>query len=66
MARPRKGFRDPDSVKSVLLRMGDKYVRALDSLCEANQRSRREIVETLVMEAQLELKDDPNARINPI
>ena len=46
--------------------MGDSYVDALDDLCDANQRSRREIVETLVMEAALELKDDPAARINPL
>ena len=62
----RKGFRNSDHVKSVVLRMGDDFVDALDELCEVNGRSRREIVEILVSEASQELQHDKSARINPL
>jgi hypothetical protein len=61
----RKGLRPKETVKDVLLRMGIPYVTQLDSLCEVNARSRREIVETLVAEAFSVLQDDPSDRINP-
>ena len=61
----RAGFRDPDHVMSVVLRMGDSYVEALDKLCEINKRSRRELVEILVADAWYELEEDPNARLTP-
>ena len=62
----RAGFRDPDYVQSVVLRMGTGYVDALDELCEVNNRSRREIVEILIAEAKGELDLNPSARINPL
>ena len=62
----RAGFRDPDYVQSVVLRMGTGYVDALDELCEANDRSRREIVEILIHEAITDLKMNPDSRINPL
>jgi hypothetical protein len=62
----RKGFRDPEEVQAILLRMGTPFVDSLDRLCGVNQRSRREIVEILVAEADAELEDDPDARINPL
>jgi hypothetical protein len=62
----RPGFRDPDHVQSVVLRMGRQFVSRLDELCEANARSRREIIETLVTEASLEYQGDKSARINPL
>lgn len=65
-AQARRGFRDPDEVQAILLRMGTEFVDYLDELCDTNQRSRREIVEILVAEAKLELDDDPEARINPV
>lgn len=63
---PKKKTRDQNHVKSILLRMGDNYVEALDKLCKANRRSRREIVEILVSEAEAELKLNPAARVNPL
>lgn len=62
----RAGFRDADHVQAVMLRMGYEFVDALDTLCEVNGRSRREIVEILVTEAYIEHQEDPKARINPI
>lgn len=62
----RKGFRDTDHVRSVVLRMGDEFVDALDELCSVNGRSRREIIEILVSEASLEYRGDKSARINPL
>ena len=62
----RAGFRDPDHVKSVVLRMGDEFIDRLDELCHVNKRSRREIVEILVAEASLEYRSDRSARINPL
>lgn len=62
----RPGFRDPDHVQSVVLRMGKAFITRLDELCKANNRSRREIIETLVAEASLEYQGDKTARINPL
>ena len=62
----RPNFRDPGQVKPVMLRMGLEFIEALDKLCEANGRSRREIVEILVTEAWVELQEDPDARIQPL
>lgn len=62
----RAGFRDPDYVQSVVLRMGTGYVDALDELCELNGRSRREVVEILINEAATDLALNPGSRINPI
>ena len=62
----RAGFRDPDYVQSVVLRMGTGYVDALDELCDVNGRSRREIVEILITEAAADYKLNPDSRINPI
>ncbi len=62
----RAGFRDPDYVQSVVLRMGTGYVEALDELCEVNKRSRRELVEILIAEASAEYQADNDARINPL
>lgn len=61
----RPGFRDMDYVQSVIIKMGTGYVHYLDVLCKANRRSRREIVEILVLEAAMELHNDPKARIDP-
>lgn len=61
----RKTPRPSNTVRSVVLRMGNDYVAELDMLCEANKRSRREIVEILVREAADELRAIPEARINP-
>ena len=49
-----------------MLRMGLEFIDALDRLCEANSRSRRDIVEILVTEAYVELQEDPDARIQPL
>ncbi len=65
MARP-KGYRPSDEVQSVVLRMGVPYVRKLDAVCEANDRSRRVLIEILIDEAYAELEADPQARIMPI
>lgn len=62
----RAGFRDPKHVSSIMLRMGNEHIDALDDLCDANGRSRREIVEILISEASVELQEDPGARINPL
>ena len=62
----RSGRRHPDHVKSVVLRMGNIYRDILDDLCDANDRSRRAIVEILVEEAYLEYLDDSDARITPL
>ena len=62
----RPGFRDADHVQSVVLRMGKSFVTALDKLCDANYRSRREIIEILVAEAYVELQENPDARIQPL
>ena len=61
----RKGLRPKDTVTAVLLRMGNGFVDQLDKLCEVNQRSRREIVETLVNDAHGVWQQDPTDRINP-
>ena len=57
--------RPASEVRSVVLRMGKDYVEELDTLCDANKRSRREIVEILVREAHEEYAHDPSARIDP-
>ena len=62
----RPGFRDAGHVQAVMMRMGTSFVAALDKLCEVNYRSRREIVETLVAEAYVELQENPDARIQPL
>lgn len=62
----RAGFRDPEYVQSVVLRMGTGYVDALDELCELNGRSRREVVEILIHEAATDLELNPGSRINPV
>ena len=53
------------SLDQSLARMGLDYVDELDTLCAANKRSRREIVEILVREAAEEYKHDNTARIDP-
>ena len=58
--------RHPDDVKPINMRMTKVHVDELDTLCETNNRSRREIVEILVHEAALELKQNPQARITPL
>ena len=63
--RTTQGRRDPNHVDNINLRMGDNYVQMMDELCTVNCRSRREIVEILIMEAYEELRDDQYARINP-
>ena len=63
--RTPQGWRDPKHVESINLRMGDNYVKMMDQLCDANRRSRREIVEILIGEAFEELENDKYARINP-
>jgi hypothetical protein len=65
MAR-RKGFRDQEEVRSVVLRMGADYVAKLDRVCAVNERSRRVLVEILVDEAHAELEENPDARIHPL
>ena len=62
----RKGRRNQDYVSSVVLRMGNDYKDHLDLLCQANELSRREIVEILINEAWQELQSDPQAQINLI
>jgi len=62
----RAGFRDPDYVQSVVLRMGTEFIDRLDELCDTNKRSRREIIEILIAEASYEFRTDPEARINPL
>lgn len=64
--RNNRGLRQKEHVKPVMLRMGDVFIDQLDKLCQANNRSRREIVEILVSEAYLELAEDPAARITPL
>ncbi len=61
-----RNFRDPDHVSSVTLRMGNAFIDALDALCKANGRSRRDIIEILVTEASIEFQQDPAARITPL
>lgn len=62
----RPGFRDPDHVQSVVLRMGKEFVKRLDELVKVNGRSRRELIEILVAEASVEYRTDKSARINPL
>jgi gamma-glutamylcyclotransferase (GGCT)/AIG2-like uncharacterized protein YtfP len=62
----RGGFRDPDYVQSVVLRMGTEFIDRLDELCDANARSRREIIEILISEASMEYRGNKEARINPL
>lgn len=64
-APKRPNLRPSHTVRSVVLRMGNDFVDELDVLCEANKRSRREIVEILTHEAFEELQHDPDARIDP-
>jgi len=59
----RPGFRDTDYVQPVVLRMGTGYVDALDELCAANGRSRRELVEALIVRAIQEFDSNPDSRI---
>lgn len=66
MAAQTKRRRRPSEVQSIMMRMGKNYVKKLDRICRANNRSRREIVEILVDEAAVELRGDPTARINPL
>ena len=58
--------RDPAEVRPVMMRMGTAYIDQLDTLCDVNGRSRREICETLIAEAAAELKGNKAARINPL
>ena len=62
----RPGFRDPNHVQSVVLRMGKEHVKRLDELVKVNGRSRRELVEILISEASIEYREDRSARINPL
>ena len=64
--KTKRGFRDPDFVDSVILRMGIPFIKLLDDLCKANGRSRREIVEMLVTEAAIKLETDAETRITPV
>jgi len=49
----------------IYMRMTKQHVVELDKLALVNKRTRREIVETLIHEAAMELRSDPTARINP-
>lgn len=62
----KRGMRNPEHVRSVILRMGKPFVEQLDKLCKVNKRSRRELIEILVSEAADELRANPLARINPL
>jgi len=62
----RPGFRDANHTQSIVLCMGIEFLDALDILAQINQRSRREIVETLVAEASVEYQEDKSARIQPL
>jgi len=62
----RPGFRDSAHTRSIVLCFGIEFIDALDDLCSANQRSRREIVETLIAEASVEYQQDDSARIQPL
>ncbi len=62
----RPGFRDSAHTRQVVFVFGEEFIEALDDLCTANQRSRREIVETLIAEASVELQQDNSARIQPL
>jgi len=62
----RPGFRDANHTQNIVLCMGHEFLDALDKLCNVNQRSRREIVETLVAEASIEHQQDKDARIQPL
>ena len=64
-APARRNARPRNEVRSVVLRMGKKYIAELDELCRVNKRSRREIIEILTHEAFDELQSEPNARIDP-
>lgn len=57
--------RDPDYVESILLCMGTSFIDALDILCDANNRSRRELVEILINYAYIEFQKNPHTRITP-
>ena len=59
----RPGFRDADYTRNIVLRMGEDFIQALDDLCDANDCSRREVVEILVEEAFEELQLDPDAKL---
>jgi len=62
----RPGFRDSGHTRSVVFVFGLEFIDALDDLCEANARSRREILETLIAEASVEYQQDDTARIQPL
>lgn len=62
----RAGFRDPDYVQSVVLRMGTEFIDRLDELCSANERSRRELIEILISRESMHFRKDSNYRINPL
>lgn len=49
----------------LFIRMAPKYVKQLDRLVRANKRDRRELIELLIEEEHLKLRDDPDHRINP-
>lgn len=61
-----QGRRLPDYVRQVNLRMGAPFIEYLDALCDANGRSRREIVEILIHEAHEEFENNAAARITPL
>ena len=54
-----------DQRHQVSVRMKQSSLNALDRLCAANARSRRDIVEILVDGAAKELRKDKSARVNP-
>jgi len=62
----RRGFRDAEYVQPVAMRMGTGFIDALDELCVINNRSRRELIETLIEHAMREYLRNPNARIVPV
>lgn len=62
----RPGFRNAEYTRNVVLRMGEEFINALDTLCDVNNMARREIVEILVTEAIVELRENPNARIESL
>lgn len=62
----RGNYRDPNYVQAIVVRMGKPFIKRLDSLCKANGRSRREVIELLINKAAFDLHQDPSDRIEPL
>ena len=58
--------RKKEDIKPIMVRMGTDFVACLDDLCEANKRSRREVIEILVDQAHADWSEDPAKRLNPL